>query len=123
MSEVGDIIEAQIERLDALRETFCPPDSWAALLKTDGDTQEFVELRRFTSGFCPQTKHDGTRNRPTLEIATTEDLSADIRICSHFAFNGQCYETSDGDVTPPFGSRVTWLIFGTIVPQKFDLNQ
>lgn len=122
MSLLIDAIKLTGEGFDMERAELYPKNSWAALLGTDGETESFYDLRRFTKGFIVRNGWDGTRNRPVLEIAALDDLSEIVLKCSHFAFNGQCYAVSDGDVTPPIGDQFTWKIFGSLVKEKFELS-
>jgi hypothetical protein len=120
MSLLSDAVKLTAEGFDIERSELFPKNSWAALLATDGETETFSELRRFTRGFIVRNAWDGTRNRPALEIATLEDLSQIILKCSHFACNGQCYAVGEGDVTPPIGDQFTWKIFGSVVRERFE---
>ena len=87
------------------------PGSYIVLLRRDGRSEKFGELRRYLKGFKPV--YDSFRNQLRLEIATLDDLQADSLELSHFWFMGRVYSVSQADITPPFGDRFTWLILGT----------
>jgi hypothetical protein len=111
---MGNLIRKAVEitakGFDIERRILFPANSSLILLKRDGRTQVFNALRQVDKGYI--VRYDGFRNLNKVEIATNDDIKEIIYQTSHFAFNRQVYAVRDGDVSPPFGDRFTWLIFG-----------
>ena len=102
---------------DIERKLLYPAGSWIALLARDGRTKVFLELKYYTKGFIPRSNN--FRSGFYIEIATLDDLKADILKTTHFALNGSCYAVGDGDVFPPSGDRFSWMIYGTFVKDTY----
>lgn len=101
---------------DEERKILMPKNSWLALLGTGRETT-FRQLRYYVKGFV--TRSNNFRTGFYVEIATLDDLFADIQECSHFAVNGLVYEVGEGDPFPPSGDRLSWMIYGAFVRDTY----
>lgn len=116
-SFLQDAIRLTADGFDTEREFLMPPNSWIALLARDGRNNIFQELRYYTKGFIARSNN--FRSGFYIEIATLDDLKADILKTSFFALNGQCYAVGDGDTFPPSVDRFSWMIYGTFVKDTY----
>lgn len=116
-SEREQFIKEIAGGFDEERKILMPPNSWIALL-APGQDSPFDQLRYYTKGFI--TRSNNFRTGFYVEIATIENLLSDIQNCSHFAVNGICYATGEGDTFPPSGDRLTWMIYGTHVRDVYE---
>lgn len=88
------------------------------LLKRDhaGTTSPYAALKTYERGFI--LRYNNFRSQAEIEIATADDLSADVTKLMGIALmvegTGKICMISNGDIVPPDDERFTWLFFGTI---------
>lgn len=86
------------------------------LLKRDGTTKPYSEMKVYTNGFI--VRYNSFRNQSEIEIATEDDLSQDVLNLMAIAVisgaTGKIHAATDGDVVPPDDSRFTWMFYGSI---------
>jgi hypothetical protein len=124
MSETADIIEAQIEKFDELRETFCDENIRCFLLKEKPGGGSFTVVMEITAGWY--FRWNEYRQAMRLAIATIDDDFPDLSAqATHFGVgvpDGEnmtdVYVTEDDqrDRVPPNGANPYWKFY--LLPVK-----
>lgn len=119
MSETADIIDAQIEKFDALRETFLDENARCFLIKRAGETSRFTIVLELASGWY--FRWNEYRQAMRLAYATRSEAFADFAAqTSYFAYGVpdadgviDVYKTDDDqrDKVPPNGANPYWKFY------------
>lgn len=104
----ADAIQMTADGFDMERTITESPIDKVILLKRDGTTKPFTELRTYTKGII--VRHNKFRGVGEVEIATHDDLSADALICSHVVLGDRIHVVLEGEFLPPDDGRWTWMI-------------
>lgn len=90
------------------------------LLKRDGSTKPYAEIRTFTDGF--RVGYTEVRNQSRIEIATPHNITNDLvnlfAIAVMTGKTGKIHAVSLADVAEPDDDRFTWLIYGSVRPNE-----
>lgn len=105
----ADAIQMTADGFDMERTITESPIDKIILLKRDGTTKPFTELRTYTKGII--VRHNKFRSQAEAEIATLDDLSADILVCGHVVLGDRIHTVREGDFLPPDDGRWTWLLY------------
>lgn len=119
MSEIADIIEAQIEKFDALRETFLDENARCFMLKRAQDSGKFTVVSQLTGGW--HFRWNEYRQQMRIAYATLDQTFKDKAAQTSYFACGVPNQANEIDVYkieddrrdkfPPNGQNPYWKFY------------